>query len=65
MAPYQMQPWMLRRPLTGRVFHNAGQRLAYFDAWARNAAAYVSCVSAHVNAPAGTSYRCPAPVPPG
>lgn len=64
MAPYQMQPWMLRAPLTGRVFHSAGQRLAYFQAWAQNAAAYTACVSAHVNAPAGTSYRCPAPKPP-
>ncbi len=64
MAPYQMEPWMLRPPLTGRVFHSADQRLAYFRAWARNAAAYVACVSAHVNAPAGTAFRCPAPTPP-
>lgn len=64
MAPYQMQPWMLRPPLTGRVFHNVNQRLAYFEAWAHNAAAYTSCVSAHVNAPAGTAYRCPAPALP-
>ena len=64
MAPYQMQPWMLRPPLTGRVFHNVDQRLAYFRAWAHNAAAYTSCVSAHVNAPSGTAYRCPAPALP-
>ena len=64
MAPYQMQPWMLRPPLTGRVFHNVNQRLAYFQAWARNAAAYSACVSAHVNAPSGTAYRCPAPALP-
>jgi len=64
MAPYQMQPWMLRAPLTGRVFHNDAQRMAYFEAWARNAAAYTSCVSAHVNAPSGTAFRCPAPTLP-
>ena len=64
MAPYQMQPWMLRPPLTGRIFHNVNQRLAYFEAWARNAAAYTACVSAHVNAPGGTAYRCPAPALP-
>jgi TPR repeat protein len=64
MAPYQMQPWMLRPPLTGRVFHNVNQRLAYFEAWAHNAAAYTACVSAHVNAPCGTAYRCPAPALP-
>ena len=64
MAPYQMQPWMLRPPLTGRVFHNVDQRLAYFRAWAHNAAAYTTCVSAHVNAPSGTAYRCPAPTLP-
>lgn len=64
MAPYQMQPWMLRPPLTGRVFHTGDQRLAYFQAWARNAAAYSACISAHVNAPSGTAFRCPAPAPP-
>ncbi len=64
MAPYQMQAWMLRPPLTGRVFHNVDQRLGYFQAWARNAAAYSACVSAHVRAPAGTAYRCPAPALP-
>jgi uncharacterized protein len=64
MGPYLMQPWMLRAPLTGRVFQNVNQRLAYFQAWARQAAAYTSCVNAHVNSDAGTAYRCPSPVPP-
>jgi len=64
MGPYLMQPWMLRPPLTGRVFHNGDQRLAYFKAWARNAAAYSTCITAHMNARAGTAYRCPAPALP-
>jgi len=45
--------------LTGRVFHNVNQRLAYFEAWAHNAAAYTACVSAHVNRP--PRHRLPLP----
>lgn len=37
--------------MTGRVFHNVNQRLACFEAWAGNAAAYTTGVSARVNAP--------------
>jgi TPR repeat protein len=64
MAPYMMQPWMLHPPPTGRVFHNTQERLNYFRAWASAAAANASCIAQHVNAFPGTTYTCPAPVPP-
>lgn len=64
MAPYRSQPWALRMPPTGRVFRNTADRLRYFQGWANAAAAYESCMSRHVNAVPGTTYRCPAPVPP-
>lgn len=65
MAPYLMQPWMLRMPPTGRVFHSTAERLDYFRGWARAAAAYESCMSRHFATPAGVGFTCPAPVPPG
>ena len=64
MAPYMMQPYMLHPPPFGRVFHNHGQRLDYFRAWAAAADAYGQCMTAHTNAPAGTTFTCPAPQPP-
>ena len=64
MAPYMMQPWMLHPPPSGRVFHNTQERLNYFRAWASNAAANASCIAQHANALPGTTYTCPAPVPP-
>jgi TPR repeat protein len=64
MAPYMMQPYMLHPPPFGRVFHNHEQRLDYFRAWAAAADAYGQCMVAHTNAPAGTTFTCPAPLPP-
>jgi uncharacterized protein len=64
MAPYMMQPFMLHPPPVGRVFHNHEQRLEYFRAWAAAADAYGQCMTAHTNAPAGTTFTCPAPQPP-
>ena len=64
MAPYMMQPYMLHPPPIGRVFHNHEQRLDYFRAWAAAADAYGQCMTAHTNAPAGTTFTCPAPQPP-
>ena len=64
MAPYMMQPFMLHPPPIRRVFHNHGQRLDYFRAWAAAADAYGQCMTAHTNAPAGTTFTCPAPQPP-
>ncbi len=65
MAPYRSQPWALRKPPTGRVFHNSAERLQYFQAWANAAAAYEACVSRHFGALPGATFTCPAPVPPG
>jgi TPR repeat protein len=61
IAPYEMQPWMLRVPPSGRAFRNTGERMAYFQTWAAAAADYENCLSAHANASTAT---CPAPVPP-
>jgi hypothetical protein len=59
-----MQPFMLHPPPVGRVFHNREERLNYFRAWAAAANAYGECMTAHANAPAGTTFTCPAPAPP-
>jgi len=64
MAPYMMQPYMLHPPPVGRVFHNSGQRMAYYRAWAAAADAYGQCMTAHATAQPGTTFTCPAPVPP-
>jgi TPR repeat protein len=64
MAPYRMQPWALRMPPFGRVFHNTAERMAYFQAWARAAQAYQTCMAAHFNALPGARFTCPAPEPP-
>jgi TPR repeat protein len=64
MAPYEMQPFMLHPPPSGRVFRNSGERMAYFQGWAAAAAAYENCMTAHATAMAGTTFTCPAPVPP-
>jgi TPR repeat protein len=64
MAPYMMQPFMLHPPPVGRVFHNYGQRLDYYRAWAAAANAYGECMTAHATVQPGTTFTCPAPVPP-
>jgi uncharacterized protein len=64
MAPYMTQPWYLHAPPTGRVFRNTQDRMSYFQAWARNAAAYEACRQRHFGALPGTTYTCPAPEPP-
>jgi TPR repeat protein len=64
MAPYMMQPFMLHPPPVGRVFHNSGQRMDYYRAWAAAANAYGECMTAHATAQPGTTFNCPAPVPP-
>jgi TPR repeat protein len=64
MAPYMMQPFMLHPPPVGRVFHNSGQRMDYYRAWAAAANAHEECMTAHATAQPGTTFTCPAPVPP-
>jgi TPR repeat protein len=64
MAPYMTQPWFLHAPPTGRVFRSTQDRLNYFHAWARNAAAYEACRQRHFGALPGATYTCPAPEPP-
>jgi len=64
IGPYRGHPWTLMQPPAGRVFHNSGERLAYFRAWVRAGQAYEQCIADHRLASPGTFYTCPAPVPP-
>jgi hypothetical protein len=64
MEPYMMQPFMLHPPPAGRVFHNTDERLNYYREWAAAANAHGQCMAAHANAQPGTTFTCPAPVPP-